>query len=57
MIGAESVALGIGILQTESRLVARKGLAFAICPDGLVDCRDNSRVSGSSRDTLSLEIF
>ena len=36
VIGAESVALGIGISWTRSRLVARKGLAFAICPDGLV---------------------
>ena len=43
MIGAESVALGMGISRTRSWLVARKGLAFAICPDELVDCRDNSR--------------
>ena len=43
VIGAEGIALGIGLSQTRSRLVVRKGLAFAICPDGLVDCRDYSR--------------
>ena len=43
VIGVGSIALGIGMSQTRSRLVARKGLAFAICPDGLVDRRDYSR--------------
>ena len=42
VIRAKSVALGMGISWTRSRLVTRKGLAFAICPDGLVDCHDDS---------------